>query len=237
VNLTDFLHKRLADLLDKHRVVVWYDYGGNFTDFVASFKSPNCEVISTEDSVLQARRRADNFYRSVDESENPAESNRNLLIYVPNRRGVMLDIKMQDLFEVYALAGTAFGDTEDQCLESLARQAMPQKADEITRLFREGSPTITLLDELEKAQRWPLLNEVFRTENPAEIIALAVCNDAKAATVDETAGCIDELLRLLESSAGFKSTSKARLWKSVRTAAAEYILFSEFVFDCPSAAP
>ena len=77
---------------------------------------------------------------------------------------------MRDPFEAYAMAGAPFGDTEDQKIESLARQAMPQKADEITRLFREGKPDIALLDGLEKTQRWPLLSDVFRTETAAEVV-------------------------------------------------------------------
>ena len=38
-------------------------------------------------------------------------------------------------------------------MELLARQAMPDKADEITRMFREGRPDIALLDTLEKSRK------------------------------------------------------------------------------------
>jgi hypothetical protein len=144
---------------------------------------------------------------------------------------------MRDPFEVYAMAGAAFGDTEDQKIESLARQAMPQKADEIARLFREGKPDIALLDGLEKIQRWPLLNNVFRTETPAEVIASALCNTDKAEAVDDKPGCIEELLRLFETAVGFKPVSESRKWKTLRPKAAEYVLFSEFLFDLPSGAP
>jgi len=159
MKFTEFLRKKLIEILNDRRIVVWYDAEGDFKDFAASFNAPNCVVLSTADSVLMARRRADEIYRLMNESEAPAESGRCLLIYIPGRRGTTEDEKMQDPFEVYALAGAAFGDTEDQKIESLARQAMPQKAEEITRLFREGQPDVALLDGLEKTQRWPLLNE------------------------------------------------------------------------------
>ena len=237
MKFTSFLHKKLVDLLGDRRIVVWYDAEGDFKAFAASFNGPNCEVLSAEASVLKTRRRADEVYRLVNESENPAERDRCLLIYIPRRRGATEDEKMRDPFEVYALAGAAFGDTEDQKIESLARQAMPQKAEEITRLFREGKPDITLLDGLEKTQRWPLLNEVFRTETPAEIIASALCDTAKAEAVDDKPGCIEELLRFFESAVGFKPTSGSRKWKTLRPKAAEQVLFSEFLFDLPSGAP
>jgi hypothetical protein len=237
MKFTAFLHKKLIDLLNDRRIVVWYDADGDFNTFAESFNAPNCELLSSEESVLKTRRRADEVYRLMNESDNPAESGRCLLIYVPGRRGATEDEKMQDPFEVYALAGAAFGDTEDQKIESLARQAMPEKADEITRLFREGRPDIALLDALEKAQSRPLIKQVFNTTSEADVIALALCDAAKVKAVDETPGCIEELLRLVSSAVGFKPTGDDRKWKTIRNKAAEYMLFSEFVLDLPDGAP
>ncbi|RCK78539.1 MAG: putative cytoplasmic protein [Candidatus Ozemobacter sibiricus] len=237
MKFTSFLHKKIVDLLGDRRIVVWYDAEGDFKSFAAEFNAPNCEVLSAEASVLKTRRRADEIYRLMNESENPSERDRCLLIYIPRRRGAGEEEKMRDPFEVYAMAGAAFGDTEDQKIESLARQAMPQKADEIARLFREGKPDIALLDGLEKIQRWPLLNDVFRTETPAEIIAAALCNTAKAKEAAAKPGCVDELLRLLAAAVGFKHTGGDRDWNVLRPKAAEYIFFSEFVFDLPESVP
>lgn len=237
MSLSRYLHKRMVDLLNDRRIVVWYDAEGDFAGFVEGFKAPNCEVFSTTNSVLRARRRADEIYRHMNESEKAAESSRCILIYVPAGRGTNEEEKMLDPFEGYAVAGAAFGDTEDQQLESLARQAMPEKSDEVTRLFKEGKPNLSLLDALEKSQRWPLLDGVFHTETPADVIALALCDFAKAKTVDDTPGCIDELLRLFETSVGFKPTSSSKKWKSLRPKAMEYVLFSEFVLDLPGGTP
>lgn len=237
MKFTSFLHKKIVDLLGDRRIVVWYDAEGDFKSFAAEFNAPNCEVLSAEASVLKTRRRADEIYRLMNESENPSERDRCLLIYIPRRRGAGEEEKMRDPFEVYAMAGAPFGDAEDQKIDSLARQAMPDKADEITRLFREGKPDIALLDGLEKTQRWPLLNDVFRTETPAEIIAAALCNTAKAKEAAAKPGCVDELLRLLAAAVGFKHTGGDRDWNVLRPKAAEYIFFSEFVFDLPESVP
>ena len=237
MKFTSFLHKKIVDLLGDRRIVVWYDAEGDFKSFAAEFNAPNCEVLSAEASVLKTRRRADEIYRLMNESENPSERDRCLLIYIPRRRGAGEEEKMRDPFEVYAMAGAPFGDAEDQKIDSLARQAMPDKADEITRLFREGKPDIALLDGLEKTQRWPLLNDVFRTETPAEIIAAALCDTAKAKEAAAKPGCVDELLRLLAAAVGFKHTGGDRDWNVLRPKAAEYIFFSEFVFDLPESVP
>ncbi|MGO9120749.1 MAG: PglZ domain-containing protein [Desulfomonilaceae bacterium] len=236
MKFTSFLHKRLVDLLNERRIVVWYDGERDFKTFVRAFRAPNCEVLSAEESILKTRRRADGVYHLMNESENPAERDRCMLIYIPRHRGATEDEKMRDPFEVYAMAGSAFGDTEDQKIESLARQAIPRKAEEITRLFREGHPDIALLDGFEETQRWPLLKEVFRTETPAEVIALALADMDKARKVDERPGCVEELLRLFESAVGFKPVSAAK-WKTLRSKAAEFVFFSELLFDLPGGAP
>ena len=232
-----FLRKRLIDLLNERRVVVWYDAEKNFAAFAGTVNAPNCEVLSAEASVLKVRRRADEVYRLMNESENPAERDLCLLIYVPHRRGASEDEKMRDPFEVYAMAGAAFGDTEDERIESLARQSMPDRSEEVTRLFREGRPDIALLDGLEGVQRWPLLNDVFGTETAADIIALALCETDKARQVDERPGCIDELLRLFESAVGFKPVPRVDNWATLQPEAAGYVLFSEFLFDLPDRGP
>jgi len=215
MKFTAFLHKKLIDLLNDRRIVVWYDVEGHFKTFAGSFNAPNCELLSSEESVLKTRRRADEVYRLMNESDNPAESGRCLLIYVPGGRGATEDEKMQDPFEVHALAGAAFGDAEDQKIESLARQAMPEKADQITRLFREGRPDIALLDALEKAQTRPLIKQVFNTTSELDVIALALCDAAKAKAVDEIPGCIEELLRLVASAVGFKPTGEGKIFRHV----------------------
>jgi len=237
MKFTSFLHKKLVDLLSESRIVVWYDAERSFTAFVRTFESPNCVVLSAEESVLRARRRADELYRLMNESDSAIDRDRCLLIYVPRRRGVGEDDKMRDPFEVYAIAGTAFGDAEDHTMESLARQAMPERAEEITRLFREGRPGIALLDTLEMAWHWPVLNDVFHTETPSDVIALALCDETKFKTVEDRPGCVDELLRFFESQVGFRPASASHSWKILRGRIAEYVLFSEFVFDLPKGAP
>lgn len=237
MKFTAFLHKKLVDLLAEHRIVVWYDAAGDFKEFVNQFSAPNCTVLSAAESTLRARREADEIYRLMIDSDDPAEARRNLLIYNPRPRGSGVEAKRRDLFEVFAVIGTAFGDTEDQRLESLARQAMPEMAAEITRLFAEGRPDIHLLDGLGEGYRYPLLREVLGTETPAEIIALSICDDNKSKAVDDTPGCGVELLRFFEHAIGFKPPTRQGGWNAVRDAAAGFVLYSEFLLGLSNGPP
>lgn len=236
-SFTDYLKKRLIDLLNDRRIVVWYDPETHFEEFTRSFQAPSCQILNASDSVLKARRRADEIYRQMNDSTDPQLSKASILIHIPWARGKDDESRLLDPFEVYARAGVAFGDTEDQQFESLARQAFPDRSDEITRLFREGKPTLSLLDSLKKAQRYPIVNQIFGTESASEVIAFALCDKAKAEAIERTPGCIEELARLLDASVGFRLPEHAKDWKTFREALGKYILFSEFVFDLPEKIP
>lgn len=232
MKLSTFLHKRLVDLLDERRIVVWYDAEHAFEEFVGSFNAPNCMVVSAAESILRARRRVDEVYHKMNESENSSESRANLLIYVPRPRGTTEEW-MEDAFAVFAVAGTAMGDKDEDRLESLARRAMPDRTEEIARLFAEAEPTLALLDGLEAGERYPLLREALSSESPTEIAAVVLCDDAKAGQVGKVSGAQEELLRLLEADFGFKPPARVRSLDKIRASLATYILFSEFVFDLP----
>jgi len=237
MKFSEYLQKRIVDLLNERRIIVWYDPKQDFKDFITSFSLPSCTVLSASDSILKTRRTADEIYHQMNESDEPKKSRKNLLIYIPWSRGVDEYSKIRDPFEMYALAGASFGDTEDQKIESLARQAFPEKAEEITRLFREGRPTISILDGLESVQRYPILRQTFDSESPIEIIAVALCNPRKEKTIDDMPGSLPEFIRLVDESIGYKPSTKTKSWKTIRERLADYILFSEFIFDLPEGIP
>ncbi len=234
---TEYLETRLNRLLDDRRVVVWYDAEGDFKAFVETVTLTDCEVIMVTPSALRARRAADEIYLSLSELAEPGAKERRLLIYMDHCRGLTESDKMVDPFEMYAVVGAAFGDTEDEKLESLARQATPQKAEDITNLFMEGRPTLALLDALDRESTWPVIREVCHTEAPADVIALALCDSGTRLQIDQTPGCLQELSRLLGSAVGFKFPGLVLPWSAIRVGVAQFVLFSEFVFDLPDKIP
>lgn len=234
MSVTSYLTKRLIDLLEEHRIVVWYDREDAFKDFAAAFRAPGCRVVLATDSALRARREAESIYAKMNESNDHTEARANLLLYVPRARGATPEARQRDPFEVFALAGCAFGDNEAELLQSLARQAMPEHVSAIDRLFAEGKPTLALLDGLESGERWPLVREALGTESPVDVVAQVLCNRDKAVQVGRVAGCQAEILRLLQSAFGFERPAQAKTWKQHL---GTYVLFSEFAFDLPGPLP
>ena len=152
-------------------------------------------------------------------------------------RGATPEARQRDPFEVFALAGTAFGDSEAELLQSLARQAMPEQASEIDRLFEEGRPTLALLDGLESGQRLPFIREALETESPVDVVAQVLCREDWTVRVGKVAGCQAEILRLLEAAFGFERPAQAKSWKDIQRHLGTYVLLSEFAFDLPGPLP
>lgn len=237
MSLTSYLTKRLMDLLSEKRVVVWYDGEKAFGEFARAFAAPQCVKISGQESTLKARREAEEVFRRLNDSESHQEAHKNLLVYLPRKRGTNEDEKARDPFEVFAVAGTAFGDEDNEVLESLARQAMPERVEELQRLFAESRPTLSFLDGLGEAAQYPLLKETLGMDAATDVISRILCQPDSAKRVEQAAGCVEECKRLLKDEVGFEAPPRVTAWKTVLEKLGTYVLFSEFAFDQPGALP
>ena len=232
MSLAAYLKKRLTDLLDQKRVVVWYDGEGVFEEVAANFKAPSCAVVSAAGSRLIARKRADEVLSAInDSSAEPAAKNSNLLIYVPYQRDGDDQQRCEDPFESFAVIGSAFGDKDGDRFQSLARMAMPSRAAEIDRLFAESRPTVAMIDGLVESIQYPLLVEALGTDSAVEVTAELLCRNDTVPKLNAVAGSSGEALRLLRSEMGFTVSTPAGNLDSVIEALGRYVLFSEFVLE------
>lgn len=238
MSLKAYINKRLVDLLEEKRVVVWYDGEKAFEEVARVFAGPNCTRILAAESRLRARRQADEVLGRLNDMGQPSSvKNGSLLIYCPWPRGRTQEQRLQDPFEAFALVGEAFGDKEAETFQSLARQAMPQRASEINRLFAEGRPTFVLIDGLGESVRYPLLQDALGSDSLIEVTAQLLCRDETAKRVDDVQGAKGELLRLLESGLGFVSPPRVTALESILEHLGRYVLFSELAFDLPGTLP
>ena len=236
MRLTEYLHKTLVDHLNERRIVVWYDGERAFGDFVRQFSAPHCHVVLAEPSALLARREAEAIYRQMDESNQPAEANANLLIYISHVRAPE-DNRTQDPFEVFAQAGIVFGEAESERLPSLARAAMPELIEQIDTLFLTGQPTLALLDRLKLTSAYPLVEQALGTQSAVEACVALLGVEEAASKVDKLSGTRAELLRLLEAEIGFTLAAKTKSLKTLREHFSNYVLLNELAFDLPGPWP
>lgn len=237
MTLSAHIVKRLGDLLEERRVVVWYDGERAFGDVAAKFVIPGCLVISAAQSRLRARREADEALRPLNDPTHVSRRNGTMLIYVPGARGTTEEEKRQDPFEMFALIGAAFGDKEADQLQSLARQAMPSRVGEIDRLFAEGRPTLALIEGLGEGMRYPLLAEALGTESSVEAAAQLLCREGARSNLWTVHGAPTEFLRLGRAELGFEVPPDRAEADAVAEQLARYVLLSEFAFEVAEALP
>ncbi len=237
MSVSEHVVARIRGLLEDRHVVVWYDPEGAFAELFLSFELDPLVKVDAAGSLLRARRAADEAYLRIldpDELESTAPP---LLVYAPWRRGESREERMADAFEPFALAGAAFGDREDQRLQSLARVALPGRVAEVDRLFGEGLPTLAQLDGLTSGARYPLLLQALGTDVPAEVAAALLCRPSRIRSAARTnAGLVAEISRMLCAEFGFESAPGAAA-DTLGPAFAQWVLLSEFVFDLPRLVP
>jgi hypothetical protein len=195
------------------------------------FEASHCQLVDTSASILTSRREADRIFRGLNDPDDATLKNQNLLIYCPRRRGRTDEERCEDPFEVFAVFGEVFGDKESEALQSLARQAMPEHTAEIDRLFAEGRPTLSMLDNLQAGQSFPLLQDCLGSDAPLDVAAQVLCVPGIAAKIAATPGVLDELSRLLHNEYGYTLPSRTSQLESRLEPFAPYVLLSEFAFD------
>jgi hypothetical protein len=193
MSVSAHIHRYLVGILEESRVVVWYNGEGTMRELAMQFTAPNCQLVDTSESTLKSRREADRIFRGLNDPDNARLKNQNLLIYCPRRRGRTDEQRCEDPFEVFAVFGAVFGDKESESLQSLARQAMPERAAEIDRLFAAGHPTLSMLDNLQAGQSFPLLQDCLGSGAPSDIAAQVLCVQGTMAKITVTPGVMDEL--------------------------------------------
>jgi len=225
------IHRQLVDLLEERRVVVWYDDDATLHDLATRFSAPNSRLVDASNSILRARREADQILRGLNDADNADLRGANLLIYCPCRRRQRDEDRYQDPFEAFAVCGATFGDKPNETLQSLARQAMPDRTAEINRLFEEGKPTLVMLDGLKAGASYPLVKDCLKTDSPLDVAARLLCGGGTIEKLAATQGAVDELLRLLQNEYGYEPPTRTQTAESRLEPLASYVLLSEFAFD------
>jgi hypothetical protein len=234
--VSHFVLTQLAGLLDQHRVVVWYDEERAFEALAPRAAGERCRVVSAAASALRARRVAEEAYRQLSAPSGDPTAVQNLLIYLPRARGDRAEERLDDPFEGLARCGAAFGDAPGETLLALAQRAMPDRADELARRFRDAAPTLDLLDALPDGARYPLVRQALGTEAPVEAIAASLIQTDAVARLGQVPGAPAELAQLRQDALGFPSVGGESA-DDQRERLVRFLLVSELADDLPGGLP
>jgi hypothetical protein len=237
--IRELIVREIIELLDRHRLVVWYDPKGELASVFEGFARQGMAKIDARRSVLVARRDADRLWPSVVDPRAGlaagALSCTAMVIYVPWPRAATEEERKQEPFEAYALVGAVYGADPAHKLDALSRTAMPHRRTEIDKLCSaHDNVTLDQLEALADQAGYPLLKQAFTTEDPIQVAARLIAEPELVKRALGAAGVEGELARLLRECFGFESPEDRSL---LRPSFARWVLFSEFAFDIEGQVP
>lgn len=225
-----------ATLLRDRGVLVVYDPDRRYRDLCLSMGGERVIVVDASESSIESREAAMAALPAV-ALTGPGQ--RELLIYVPARPPLTDEAKQVDPFAGYGSFGAVFPSVDGHSYLSLCLRAKPEHAAEIRRLFdQDPSPSFELIDNVGGGLKWPMLRTLLGVEATRDILlALLDPSPVQADALKGNDGWTTEARALLDSALGLKLKTKGKSWSSVAEELWRYLLFSEFRFDLPAAAP
>jgi hypothetical protein len=217
--------------------LVVYDADKRYREQCFDLAADKVRVVDAHESSIESREAALLALREVGQPKAPLEG---VLIYVPAKRPETDEQKQADPFALYAECGAVFPQDDGDEYLSLCLRAKPDHATEIRQVFANssGGPTFAVIDAIGGGVSWPQIRATLRVESGREILAaLLAPNTTQAAALREQEGWIQEARDFLRATLGLSLKTRGKTWSALADELWRYVLFSEFVFDLPSALP
>lgn len=227
----------LRPRLKQSGCLVVYDADRRYREQCFDLASETVCVIDTCESSIDSREAALLALREVGQPNSVLEG---VLVYVPTKRSETDEQKQADPFALYVECGTAFPRDDGDEYLSICLRAKPDYATEVRKLFvREApSPSYEVIDAIGGGLSWPQLRTVLGAESGREILfALLAPNSRQLDALKGQEGWVQEARDFLRATLVLNLKTRGKTWSALADELWRYVLFSEFVFDLPSALP
>lgn len=238
--LSTYVQRQLANLLDEHRIVVWYDAQRFFAEILPALTIARTTIIDAGASILRARHDADRLLTKLGSKTEREYTLAQVLIYCPWQRDTRPDYATADPFANYAAIGSTFGDRPQHSPRSLATQALPALEADIAALFEQGSPDLGMVDGLgsRPGAESPLVKKALSTDYPVDCITQLIGNFKPTCDrLDAVEGSAYQLAELLGQYLGWERPANKRKASEIFDRFPQFLLLSEFAFDLPGELP
>lgn len=237
MSLATFIQEeRLLPLLEEWKVVVVYDGDHRYRTLCTQLQSDRRLVVDASESSIESREAALQGLQELGKS--PTERSIDaVLIYVPTQPPTQDNVKQHDPFASFAAAGTSFPARDGDEYRNLCMAAKLDYAAEVTRLFEAAEPpSMATIDALGSGAGWPTLTSLFNRESPRGLIlSLMNASTQQRDELRQHPGWYAEAQSLIQRSIGLALPTDPIQWNELADDLWRYILFSEFVYDLPSA--
>lgn len=230
----------LLPRLRERGVLVVYDREQRYRELCLALADEKRLVIDASASSIEGRETAMAALLGLGR---PQPAHEELLIYLPAAPPRSDEERQRDPFALYAVCGALFPDPDHDGdeFQSICLRAKGDHATEIRRIFAENpSPSFAVIDAVGGGSGWPVLQALLGVESARDILfALLVPSPAQQRQLKgaQAEGWQSEAKALFQSSLGLKLLTRAKSWSPVADELWRFLLFSEFVFDLPTALP
>lgn len=224
----------LEQRLQRSSVLVIYDPANRYKEIAAELINDHTWFIDGSTSTIAGREQALSLWCRMGQTDHEQDR---MIIYLPARRPVSEQQKQQNPYQIFALGGGEFPESDSESLFGLCLQAAPELRGPFEKLFQQGEPDFAAINQLiNGSTNWPKLKSLLKVESSAEILLALLSPDAQQAQrLTRDAGWCDEYksfcaatLAFTPADGGYDEIAR-ELWR--------FILFSEFAFDLPEALP
>lgn len=228
------IQRHLEQRLQKHTVLILYDPERRYHAIATALLDARTFFVDGSESTITGREAAMAIWCRLGELEH---ENERLLIYLPIEKPVTMQEKQKNPWQIFALGGGEFPESDSESFYGLCLAAAPDLAGQIKQLFDRCKPDFAMVNNLlAGSTNWPQLKTLLKADSAAEIlVSMLSPSPAQKAALLAGAGWLAELTQFCSQNLACKLAGTR--FDAVNQELWRFVLYSEFVFDLPSALP
>ena len=236
MKIQKFISQYLQKRLDAHKSLVIYDPDGLYRDIIMELSDDEVTVVDGSASTIVGRETAIEAWCRMGQAD---DENMRLAVYLPLKRPPTDQERRKNPYQIFALGGGEFPESDSEAYQALCRQAAPELSIQIDRLFADGTPDFETINNLiAGGVNWPKLKTLLKAESPVEIlVAIMSPSKAQKKALTGDSAWLSEFKQFLKTTIGITLKTKSSKFATINRELWRLVLFSEFVFDLPGNLP
>ena len=208
MKIQKFISQHLQKRLDAHKSLVIYDPDGLYRDIVMELSGDQVIVVDGSASTIVGRETAMEAWCRMGQAD---DENMRMAVYLPIKRPPTDQERQQNPYQIFALGGGEFPESDGEAYQALCRQAAPELAIQIDRLFADGTPDFETINNLiAGGANWPKLKTLLKAESPVEIlVAIMSPSEAQEKSLKGDSAWLSEFKQFLKTTIGITLKTKS----------------------------
>jgi len=236
MKIQKYIEDHLIKRLDKHKALVVFDPEELYQDIVAGLASETTTFVDGRNSTIAGRENAMEAWCGLGKAD---DEELRLIIYLPVKKPLNDRDRQKNPYQIFVLGGGEFPSGDGESYQALCRQAAPDLAPQIDKLFEAEIPDFNTVNNLiAGGANWPKLKTLLNAESAAEILtAILSPSTRKNEALSKNSTWIPEFKQFLAAVLNYTLKTKSNKLSTISGELWRFILFSEFFLDLPGDLP